>query len=96
VTESNSLEEPYDFSLVLGGPTYQFFVKSHLGGQALEMLYRRVIILTLLAWLPLLLIATLGSSADNAGRLSFLQDVEVHVRFLISIPVLVVAASVHS
>ena len=53
------------------------------------MLYRRVIVLTLLAWLPLLLIATLGSSADNAGRLSFLHDVEVHVRFLIAIPVLV-------
>ncbi|MGA9570799.1 MAG: hypothetical protein WBS17_11975 [Candidatus Acidiferrales bacterium] len=47
MTESNSLEEPHDFSLVLGGPTYQFFVKSHLAGQALEMLYRRVIVLTL-------------------------------------------------
>ena len=87
--ESSSLEEPHDFSLVLGGPTYQFFVKSRLAGQALEMLYRRVIILATLAWLPLLLIATFGSSADNGGRLSFLHDVEVHVRFLIAIPVLV-------
>ena len=89
MSESSPLEEPHDFSLVLGGPTYQFFVKSHLAGQASEMLYRRVIILTLLAWLPLLLIATFGASAENAGRLSFLHDVEVHVRFLISIPVLV-------
>ncbi len=89
MTESNLLEEPHDFSLVLGGPTYQFFVKSHLAGAALEMLYRRVIILTLLAWLPLLLIATLSSSADDVARLSFLHDVEVHVRFLISLPVLI-------
>jgi hypothetical protein len=89
VTESNSLEEPHDFSLVLGGPTYQFFLKSHLAGAALENLYRRVIVLTLLAWLPLLLITTLSPSADNVGRLSFLHDVEVHVRFLIAIPVLV-------
>ena len=89
MTESNLPEEPHDFSLVLGGPIYQLFVKSHLAGRALEMLYRRVILLTLLAWLPLLLIATLSSTADNAGRLSFLHDVEVHVRFLIAIPVLV-------
>jgi hypothetical protein len=89
VTESNSLEEPHDFSLVLGGPTYQFFLKSHLAGAALENLYRRVVVLTLLAWLPLLLIATLSPSADIVGRLSFLHDVEVHVRFLIAIPVLV-------
>jgi hypothetical protein len=89
VTESNLPEEPHDFSLVLGGPIYQLLVKSHLAGRALEMLYRRVILLTLLAWLPLLLIATLSSTADNAGRLSFLHDIEVHVRFLIAIPVLV-------
>lgn len=89
MTESNPLEEPHDFSLVLGGPTYQFFLKSHLAGAALENLYRRVIVLTLLAWLPLLLITTLSPSAHNVGRLSFLHDVEVHVRFLIAIPVLV-------
>ena len=89
MTEPNLFEEPHDFSLVLGGPIYQLFRRSHLAGDHLELLYRRLIIIALVAWLPLLLLATLGSAAGNAGRLSFFHDVEVHVRFLIALPVLV-------
>lgn len=91
MTEPNLLEEPLDFSLVLGGPVFQLFRRSHLGGDNLERLYRRLLAITLVAWLPLLLLATLGSSAGNVGRLSFLRDVEVHVRFLIALPILVAA-----
>ena|SRR5271165_7084535 len=91
MTESNFLEESLDFSLVLGGPVFQLFRKSHLAGDSLELLYRRLIIITLVAWLPLLLLTTLASSAGSVGRLSFFHDVEVHVRFLIALPVLIVA-----
>ena len=85
------LEEPYDFSLVLGGPLFQLFRKAHLTGDSLDLVYRRLLVITLLAWLPLLLLVTLGSATGNAGRLSFLHDVEVHVRFLIALPILVAA-----
>jgi hypothetical protein len=91
MTVRNSLEEPHDFSLVLGGPIFQFFRRSHLAGDGLELVHRRLLIITLVAWLPLLLLATLGSSAGNVGRISFFHDVEVHVRFLIALPVLVAA-----
>jgi hypothetical protein len=91
MTEPSLPEKPHDFSLVLGGPTYQFFLKSHLAGDALEMLYRRLIIITLVAWLPLLLLSTLSSSTGSIGRLSFLHDVEVHVRFLVALPILIAA-----
>jgi len=91
MTEPNLFEEPHDFSLVLGGPIFQLFRRSHLAGDDLELLHRRLIIITLVAWLPLLLLATLGSAAGHAGRLSFFHDVEVHVRFLIALPVLVAA-----
>jgi hypothetical protein len=91
VTEPDLLDKLHDFSLVLGGPTYQFFRKSHLAGDALEMLYRRLIIITLLAWLPLLLLSTISSSTGSVGRLSFFHDVEVHVRFLVALPVLIAA-----
>jgi hypothetical protein len=91
MTESNILEEPRDFSLVLGGPIFQLFRKSHLAGEGLELVHRRLLIITLVAWLPLLLLAALGHSAGNLGRLSFLHDVEVHVRFLIALPVLIAA-----
>jgi hypothetical protein len=91
MTEPNSLKEPHDFSLVLGGPIFQFFRRSHLAGEGLELLHRRLLIITLAAWLPLLLLSTFSSLAGNTGRLSFLHDVEVHVRFLIALPVLVAA-----
>jgi len=91
MTEPNLLEVPHDFSLVLGGPIFQLFRRSHLAGDSLELLHRRVLIITLVAWLPLLLLATLGSPAGNAGRFSFFHDVEVHVRFLIALPILVAA-----
>jgi len=91
MTEPSSLEEPLDFSLVLGGPVFQLFRRSHLVGDGLELLYRRLLVITLVAWVPLLLLATIGSSTENVGRLSFLHDVEVHVRFLIALPILVAA-----
>ena len=91
MTERNFLEGPHDFSLVLGGPIFQLFRRSHLAGDGLELVHRRLLIIPLVAWLPLLVLATLGSPAGNVGRLSFFHDVEVHVRFLIALPVLVAA-----
>jgi len=91
MTEPSLPDKQHDFSLVLGGPTYQLLRKAYLEGDHLELLQRRLLIITALAWLPLLLLTVLGSSAGNVGRLSFFRDVEVHVRFLIALPVLIVA-----
>jgi len=87
--ESAFLEERHDFSLVLGGPTFQVLRKGHLDGGHLELLRRRVIVITLFVWLPLFLLASFFSPADGATRLSFLHDVEVHARFLIALPILI-------
>ena len=90
-------EEIYDFSLVLGDPLFQFFRKARLSGDHLELLYRRLIAITSIAWVPLLLLDSLGSQASSIGRLSFLHDVEVQVRFLVALPVLIgVELIVHS
>jgi hypothetical protein len=82
-------EEIYDFSLVLGDPVFRFLQKAHLSGEHLELLHRRLITITLIAWLPLLLLDNLGSQASSIGRLSFLHDVEVQARFLVALPVLI-------
>ena len=82
-------EELYDFSLVLGDPIFQFFRKARLSGDHLELLHRRLIAITSIAWLPLLLLDSLGSQATSTVRLSFLHDVEVQVRFLVALPVLI-------
>jgi hypothetical protein len=92
VRQPNFIEEQNDFSLVLGGPVFQLFRKSHLAGDGLELVHRRLLIITLFAWLPLLLLdAVLGPSTGSLGRLSFFHDVEVHVRFLIALPALIAA-----
>src|SRR5262249_57382116 len=87
--EPDSIRDPYDFSLVLGGPLFQLFRRAHLSGDGLELLYRRIIALTLIAWLPLPILSALNYSAS---RISFFRDIEVHVRFLIALPVLIAAA----
>ena len=87
-TEPYSTHQLSDFSPVLGGPLFQLFRRVHLSGDGLELLYRRITASTLIAWLPLLMLSILGHSAR---RLSFFHDVEVHVRFLIALPVLIVA-----
>jgi len=91
VPELNRLGEPSDFSLVLGGPLYQLLRKAHLEGDHLELLYRRLFIITSIAWLPLFLLATVGPFAGSVGRLAFLRDVEVQARFLVALPVLIAA-----
>jgi len=85
------LQESPDFSLMLGGPVYQIFKKAHLNGPALELLKRRVLFITALAWLPLPLLALVGGHLLNGVGLPFLRDIETHVRFLIAIPVLIMA-----
>jgi hypothetical protein len=82
-------EEIYDFSLVLGDPVSRFFRKARLSGDHLELLHRRLITITSIAWVPLLLLDSLSSHAAGIGRLSFLHDVEVQVRFLVALPVLI-------
>src|SRR6516225_4863769 len=83
------LDDTPDFSLVLGGPLYQLLRKAHLEGDHLELLYRRVVLIPLIAWLPLFVLATFGHFAGGPARLSFFRDVEVHVRFLVALPILI-------
>ncbi len=88
-TKVNPIEHDFDFSLVLGGPLFQLFRKAHLTGDVLQLAYRRLLIIPLLVWLPLLVLALFSSSGEALTRVSFFRDVEVHVRFLIALPVLI-------
>jgi hypothetical protein len=80
-----------DFSLVLGGPLYQIFRKTHLSGPVLELLKRRIFFITAIAWIPLAILSIIdGHFAGNTG-LTFARDVETHVRFLVALPILIAA-----
>ena len=81
-----------DFSLVLGGPLYQILRRAHLTGDTLELLRRRIIFLTLVAWLPLLVLTLAeGNAWGSAVAMPFVKDLDAHVRFLLALPLLVVA-----
>jgi len=85
-------EEPPDFSLVMGGPIFQMFRRSHLAGDHMELLARRILVITLIAWLPLLLLSAIGRHLAGASvKLPFLRDIEAHVRLLVALPVLIAA-----
>jgi hypothetical protein len=88
----DSLHHPPDFSLVLGGPLFQLLCRAHLADDALMMLRQRVIAISLCAWLPLLVLATLeGRLLAGTASVPFLFDVEVHIRYLVALPLLIIA-----
>ena len=84
------LREPPDFSLVQGGPLFQLLRRSHLSGDDLELMRLRIIVISMLAWLPLLVLSALeGKALGGNVAVPFLLDVEVHVRFLLALPLLI-------
>src|SRR6266699_17495 len=85
------LQEQPDFSLVLGGPLFQIFRQAHLSGSALELLRRRVLSISRFAWLPLAVLSAIEGHLLGSQNLTFLRDVELHVRFLVALPVLILA-----
>jgi hypothetical protein len=92
VATADASRDPYDFSLVLGGPLYQLFRHTFMSGDGLELLRRRVLVLTGVTWLPLLAIsAAEGNAWPGRVRLPFLFDVDLHARLLVALPLLVLA-----
>ncbi len=86
------LGNPPDFSLVLGGPLFQLLRRAHLADDALMMVRQRVIVIALIAWLPLLVLSAMeGQLLGGSVAVPFLLDVEVHVRFLVAMPLLIIA-----
>ena len=78
-----------DFSLVLGGPLFQLFQRTHLCGEGLERLRRMILAIATFTWLPLLLLSVIeGHALGGSLNISFLRDIEAHVRFLIALPAL--------
>jgi hypothetical protein len=91
----NRLRNPPEFSLVLGGPLFQLLRRAHLTDDALMMARQRIIVITLLAWLPLLVLSALeGQMLGGNAAVPFLRDVEVHIRFLVALPLLIIAEQV--
>jgi hypothetical protein len=84
-------EHSEDFSLVFGGPLYQLLVRSGLIKPPFGRLSSRILVLTGVAWLPLILLTILGGRFAQGVPVPFIRDFEVHARLLFSLPMLVLA-----
>lgn len=92
MNHSPDIKQAEDFSLVLGGPLFQFFIRARLSTDTLGLIKQRLIFFSLFTWLPLLLLSVwTGDAAGGASKVPFFYDVEVHVRFLLALPLLLLA-----
>ncbi|PTL82573.1 hypothetical protein [Vitiosangium sp. GDMCC 1.1324] len=78
-----------DFSLLQGGPFLLLRRRFHLLRPGRPTLRWRLLALTLLGWLPLLLLTAVRG--EPAALRAFLLDYHVHTQLLISLPVLIAA-----
>ncbi|HUC99323.1 MAG TPA: hypothetical protein VMR88_12635, partial [Candidatus Polarisedimenticolaceae bacterium] len=81
-----------DFSLTQGGPFFKLLVRSGLIKPDFARPARRATFLALFIWLPMFVLSLVHSVAIGPGSgLSFLSDFAVSIRFLICVPLLIIA-----
>lgn len=92
MSNNSEYKIPDDFSLVLGGPLYQLFIRARLTTDTLDLLKRRVIVISLFTWLPLMVLSLASGQVIESGiKVPFLYDIDVHVRFLVALPLMLIA-----
>src|SRR5215469_3837637 len=90
--DADILQDAEKFSLIVGGPLFQMFCRAHLSDDGLHLLARRMLTISMVAWLPLLLFSTWdGHVVGNSVTVPFLRDIETHIRFLVVVPLLLMA-----
>jgi hypothetical protein len=85
-----SLQEPPNFSLDLGGPVYRILSRSH-SASPVQNLHRHAVICVLVCWVPLAVLSLVQGHFLGDTNLPFLRDIETHVRFLVALPALILA-----
>ena len=83
------LQEPPIFSLVLEGPLHRILRRAHLSGSAPQLLSSLAAISILVCWVPLAVLSLVQAHLLGGIKLSFIRDIETHVRFLVSLPLLI-------
>src|SRR5271170_2045489 len=89
---NSSLAE--NFSLTRGGPLHWLFVRTGLAGSDRDRVINRTLLAVGLTWLPLLVLSFLQRLAFGPNiTIPFLRDFAVNLRFLIALPILIMAES---
>ena len=81
---------PTEFSLAVGGPLYETYLRAHLADPPLGLVHRRLVAYLLITWVPLCLLSAFDPRGADV-TVSFLRDIDVHTRLLIALPLYVAA-----
>lgn len=80
------------FSITRGGPLHWLLVRVGLAGDERQQVIRRTLLAVLVAWFPLLVLSLIqGRAYGTQTQIPFLRDWAVNVRFLIAVPILILA-----
>jgi hypothetical protein len=83
-----------NFSLTRGGPFHRLLVLLGHAGEERQRVIRRALLATMITWLPLLIFSLVqGLAYGPQARIAFLRDFAVNARFLIALPILILAES---
>jgi hypothetical protein len=89
-TAATTREPRHEFSLAVGGPLYETYLRTHLSDPPLGLVHRRLLVYVLVTWVPLFVLSTLDARGANVA-VSFLGDIDAHTRLLIALPLFVAA-----
>jgi len=76
-------------SLVLGGPLYHLYLRTRIARPPIELVWRRILVLSAICWLPLLALTALSGQLLSGTSIPFLFDAGAHINFLVALPFLV-------
>jgi len=83
-----------NFSITCGGPLHRFLARLGLAGDERRRAIGRTLFAVLIMWFPLLVLSFIqGQAYGTQIKIPFLQDLAVNVRFLIAVPILILAES---
>ena len=83
-----------NFSITRGGLLHWLLVLFGYSGDDRQLLLRRCLLAVLATWLPLFVFSAIdGLAFGHQVKISFIRDFAVNVRFLIALPILILAES---
>jgi hypothetical protein len=87
--------EPRPFHLTEGGPLFRIQKRIGLIRENAPLVKRIAIVAAMLTWLPMLILAAMqGLAFGHAVPVSFLKDFSVYTRFLLAVPLLLLAENI--
>lgn len=89
---TNTIPDLDDFSLTRNGVIHKITAKLRLSRTTTKVLLKRCLVSILITWVPLFILALLqGRALGDKVAFSFMEDFATHTRFLLVLPLLILA-----